>query len=86
MIYRKMFWEIGAVLLILFLSVSAWPKAGTGGSNFEPLDRWGRAVVSGDQAALRNLYSTKPPAVGLASGGNLQTMEEQIASINSLRK
>ncbi len=87
MIQRDNFWKLSTPLLILLLSALVWSTSEVSGSkNFEPLDRWRRAVASGDLAALRTLYSNQPPSLGLGTGGNLQTADEQIAAINSLRK
>ncbi len=50
------------------LALSAWaqasPSAGSTASfaSFAPFEQWKSAVLAGDAAALRSLYSTNPPA------------------------
>jgi len=45
-----------AVLVLLFLSLEVSAQ------DFPPLDRWKAAVLAGDDAALRTIYSMIPPA------------------------
>jgi len=44
------------ILILLLVSLSAAAQ------DFAPLDRWKAAVLAGDDAALRALYSANPPA------------------------
>lgn len=47
----------------LALSVSlAWAQTGDSATTFPPFEQWRSAVLSGDGAALKSLYSTNPPA------------------------
>jgi len=50
----KPFPTAALILLLMSLSVVA--------QDFAPLDRWKAAVLAGDDAALRSLYSSSPPA------------------------
>ena len=50
------------VLLGALLLLCLPPSFGQGGSAFAPFGRWTTAVLSGNQASLAALYSTRPPA------------------------
>jgi thioredoxin 1 len=60
------------------LASSAW-------SEFEPLDRWKAAVVSGDRAGLATLYTTSPAAQAKIPQGETQDPAEEPAFWSSLR-
>ena len=51
--HRRSFWT-----LALFATVSFAQSAST----FPPLEQWKAAVLSGDSARVRNVYSISPPA------------------------
>jgi thioredoxin 1 len=67
-------------LALLSAGASAEPVA------FAPLEQWRAAVERGDEAALLALYSTDPPAFGLASGGNLLDAREDVSRLLVLRR
>jgi hypothetical protein len=50
-----------ALLILAGISLSQTPTESTS-TGFPPLDQWKAAVVAGDRATLRSLYSTDPPA------------------------
>lgn len=54
-------------------------------SEFEPLDRWKAAVVSGDRAALAVLYTTSPASQAKIPQGDTQDPAEEPAFWASLR-
>jgi thioredoxin 1 len=52
-----------AMLLSVFVSAAVWGQTGRGfSSNFPPFEQWKSAVLAGDETALKQLYSTNPPA------------------------
>ncbi len=52
---------------------------------FEPLDNWKNAVLSGDKAALTDLYSTNPPATAKTPQGQVLDPAEEPAFWASLK-
>jgi thioredoxin family protein len=61
------------------------PVEKTTPSAFEPLDRWKAAVVSGDKAALADLYMKTPPALAKTPQGQTQDPAEEPDYWSSLR-
>jgi hypothetical protein len=51
----------------------------TGAETFEPLERWKRAVLAGDSAALTAMYSSDPPAQIVLPGNKTSTVNEDVA-------
>lgn len=52
-----------SVIYLLFVSLSlSSARAAENATNFAPLDQWKTAILSGDQSALKSIYSTNPPA------------------------
>ena len=65
---------LAAALLSQFLYARSAPPPSTGQSSarethFGPLDKWKAAVLSGDAAALKSLYTTEPAAVTKTPAG-----------------
>ncbi len=51
------------ILVVLFLSLEAVTQAsGQAAETFPPFEQWKKAVLAGDEAALKALYSSDPPA------------------------
>ena len=53
---------IGVVAVLLWAMSGAWAQAADPSSSFAPFEQWKAAVLAGDSAALKSLYSTDPPA------------------------
>src|SRR5438270_5550444 len=53
---------IGVVAVLLWATSGAWAQAADPSSSFAPFEQWKAAVLAGDSAALKSLYSTDPPA------------------------
>lgn len=45
------------------VSLNSKPQASAPTTQFAPLEKWKAAVLAGDAAALKSLYTTEPPAV-----------------------
>jgi hypothetical protein len=54
--------------------------------SFEPLERWRIAVLSGDAAALKALYSAQPPAQVATQKNSGLDVDEEIAYWTGLKK
>src|SRR5215467_10959775 len=57
---------IHRIFLAVFLSLltaSIFGQTSNTTTNFEPLEHWRQAVLTGDSAALQASYSTQPPVV-----------------------
>jgi thioredoxin 1 len=57
----RLFVLIGAAVLVSAVQGS-WAQAASKTTGLDPLDRWVGAVVAGDAGALKNFYSSDPPA------------------------
>jgi hypothetical protein len=55
---------------VMMVGVCSFAQTSTGGSptGFPPLDQWSSAVLAGDAAVLKDLYSSDPPAQVMANG------------------
>src|ERR1700690_2611382 len=49
-------------VLVLLASLGAFAFAADSGANFPPLEQWKSAVVAGNTALLKSMYSSDPPA------------------------
>jgi thiol-disulfide isomerase/thioredoxin len=59
----------GRTFAFLAIATISFAQTSTGGSAFAPLQQWKNAVLSGNPAALKALYSTNPPAkIGTPAG------------------
>src|ERR1700723_1589761 len=62
--------KLGAVLLVLVSAACSAMGQGAGASAaFPPLEHWKAAVISGNAALLRSMYSSNPPAHVKSSTG-----------------
>jgi len=60
---------VGRTLIFLAIATISFAQTPTGSSAFAPLQQWKNAVLSGNPAALKALYSTSPPAkIGTPAG------------------
>jgi thioredoxin 1 len=81
-----LFWQPAAI-------VNAAPQKANRGklpemaasSQFEPLDRWKAAVISGDKAALAAFYTQSPPAGAKTPQGETHDPAEEATFWSSLR-
>lgn len=72
-----------SVALVIAALAAATPAAqGT----FEPVERWRDAIASGNDNALRALYSQQPPATILTPTGALQSPDSLVRYLITLRK
>src|SRR3954469_21413070 len=55
------------LILLFLLAVSAFAQ--TQPPSFNGVDQWKRALVSGDAASLKSLYSANPPARTIGKDG-----------------
>ena len=53
---------IGRHTILLFAVSGLWAQAADPNSSFAPFEQWKAAVLAGDAAALKSMYSTDPPA------------------------
>lgn len=54
--------RFGAIAALALSASLAWAQTGDSATTFPPFEQWRSAVLSGDGAALKSLYSTNPPA------------------------
>ena len=58
------------VLITLVVILFASHAVGQSGPPFPPLEQWQAAVIAGNAALLKSMYSSNPPAQIMAAGGN----------------
>lgn len=73
-----------ALISVASLSVPA-ARAQTAPSQFAPLDKWKAAVLSGDSAALKSLYSADPPAITKTPKGTNSDPATEVAFWSQLK-
>ena len=71
------------MLLVFSAACAAWPQSATPAPNpaFPPFEQWKAAVLAGDTAALKALYSTDPPAQVHVSSASVRDAHEADADI-----
>jgi len=65
-------------ILIVVIKVAAFAQAGAAADTFPPFEQWKNAVLAGDAAALKAMYSTDPPAQ-VRTGGAIQDADADIS-------
>jgi thioredoxin family protein len=67
------------------VSLGSRPQSPPPATQFAPLDKWKAAVLSGDAAALKSLYTTDPPAVTKTPAGTSSDPSAEAAFWSQLK-
>jgi len=74
--------RIAVATLALLVSVAAGAQEASQAAAFAPFEQWKAAVLAGDAAALRSLYSIDPPAQIHISSASVRDAHDADADIN----
>jgi thioredoxin 1 len=72
------------VIWLAFLSLPAWAQSAPASADapFQPFEQWKAAVLAGDAATLKSLYSADPPAQIHISSASVRDAHDADADIN----
>jgi len=65
-------------ILVVVINAAAFAQAGAATDTFPPFEQWKSAVLAGDAAALKAMYSTDPPAQ-VRTGGAIHDADADIS-------